>query len=404
MNKNVHLIKDKRFKKNIIKINFRRETNRSEMTKLNFLTHLLLLSSKKYQTERELLYRAKELYDISEEAFVNIYGKTTILSFRFTFLQDKYTEEGNTSKVIDFINELLFNPNVKNNKFDKKAFELAKNEVIEEIKTFDENKNAYSQLKMLEHMDSSSPASIKIVGSLGELENITPENLYEFYLEVFSKSIIDAFTFGDIEESNLSFLKGRGIHKKLDYVYSSKVKEPKTYIEKDNINQSRLVIGYNLVDLNIKEAEYAMQVYLHILGLGPSSKLFMNVREKNSLCYSISANARYINSLMTINAGIDAVNFDESVALINKQVESMKKGNFNKEEVEFAKLSLKTSYQDILENPYTIISSYEATSYIGYDPIKKRIKEIDKVTIEDVKKVANKVKLNTIFLLEGKKK
>lgn len=404
MNKSVHLIKDKRFKKNIIKINFRRETNRSEMTKLNFLTHLLLLSSKKYQTEREILYHAKELYDISEEAFVNIYGKTTILSFRFTFLQEQYTEKGNTSKVMDFINELLFNPNVKNGRFDKKTFELAKNEVIDEIKTFDENKGAYSQLKMLEYMDPDSPAAIKVVGSLKEIEKITPENLYDFYLEVFSKSIIDTFAFGDVEENDLSFLKGKGTKKKLDYNYSSKTREPKKYIEHDSINQSRLVIGYNLVDLTIKEAEYALQVYLHILGISPSSKLFVNVREKESLCYSISANARYLNSIMTINAGIDAINFDRTVDLINKQVEDMKKGKFEIKDIEAAKLSIKTSYQDVLENPYTIINSYESTSYIGYDSIKKRIKEIDKVTLEDVKKVAGKIKLNTIFLLEGKKK
>ena len=404
MNKNVHLIEDDRFKKNIIKINFRRKTDRSEMTKLNFLTHLLLLSSKKYQTERKILYHAKELYDMSEESFVSIYGKTTILSFRFTFLKDLYTEEGNTLKAVDFINEILFNPNVKNGKFDKKTFELAKNEVIDEIKTYDENKNTYSRLKMLEYMDPSSPAAIKVIGSLDELESITPENLYEFYLEVFTNSTIDTFAFGDIIEQDLTFLENKGKNQKLDYIYASKKREPKTYIERDNINQSRLVMGYNLVDLNIKEAEYALQIYLYILGLGPNSKLFTNVREKESLCYSISVTARYINSLMMIFAGIDSTNFDKTVSLINKQVEAMKKGIFKENDIASAKLSIKTSYQEILENPYAIINAYEASNYVGYDSINKRIKEIDKVTIKDIINVANKIELNTIFLLEGRKK
>ena len=401
---NVHLIKNDIFKKNIIKINFRRKTDRSEMTKLNLLTHLLLLSSKKYQTERELLYHAKELYDMSEDASVNIYGKTTILSFRFTFLKDLYTEEGNTSKVVDFINELLFNPNVKRGKFDKKTFELAKNEVIDEIKTYDENKSAYSRLKMLEYMDPSSPASIKTVGSLEELANITRENLYEFYLDIINSSVIDAFIFGDVKENKLTFLNGRGNNQKLDYIYSSKMREPKTYIERDTVNQSKLVMGYNLDGLTIKEATYALQIYLYILGLGPSSKLFTNVREKESLCYSISVTARYINSIMLINAGIDSVNFDKTVSLINKQVEAMRKGSFKESDIKAAKLSIKSSYQEVLESPYSILSSYEVSSYMGYDEIKARIKKIDEVTKEDIKKVANKVKLNTIFLLEGHKK
>ena len=401
---NVHLIKNDIFKKNIIKINFRRKTDRSEMTKLNLLTHLLLLSSKKYQTERELLYHAKELYDMSEDASVNIYGKTTILSFRFTFLKDLYTEEGNTSKVVDFINELLFNPNVKRGKFDKKTFELAKNEVIDEIKTYDENKSAYSRLKMLEYMDPSSPASIKTVGSLEELANITRENLYEFYLDIINSSVIDAFIFGDVKENELTFLDGKGNNQKLDYIYSSKMREPKTYIERDTVNQSKLVMGYNLDGLTIKEATYALQIYLYILGLGPSSKLFTNVREKESLCYSISVTARYINSIMLINAGIDSVNFDKTVSLINKQVEAMRKGSFKESDIKAAKLSIKSSYQEVLESPYSILSSYEVSSYMGYDEIKARIKKIDEVTKEDIKKVANKVKLNTIFLLEGHKK
>ena len=401
---NVHLIKNKNFKKNIIKINFKRKTNRSEMTKLNFLTHLLLLSSKKYKTERIILNRAKELYDMSEEAFVNIYGNATILCFRFTFLKDEYTEKNNSLQVLDFINEILFNPNVKNNKFDKKSFEIAKSEVIDEIKTYQENKNAYSRIKMLEYMDNESPAAIETIGTLEDLEKITPENLYDFYLDVFKNSTIDTFVFGDIEKSKLSFLNNKGIKQKINYVYKSKPSTLKTYIERDKINQSRLVIGYNILDLTAIEAEYALQIYLYILGLGPNSKLFINVREKESLCYSISVTARYVNSLMMITAGIDANNFDKTVALISEQIEAMKKGEFQIKEIASAKLSIKTSYQDILENPYTIINSYESTAYLGYDSIKTRINKIDAVTKEDIIQVANKIKINTVFLLEGKKK
>lgn len=404
MSNNVHLIKDKIFKKNIIKINFRRKTDRSEMTKLNFLTHLLLLSSKKYQTERELLTHAKDLYDMGEEAFISVYGKITLLCFRFTFLKDEYTEPDNSNKVLEFINELLFNPNVKNGKFDKKTFDIAKNEVIDEIKTFEENKNAYSRLRMLEYMDPNSPAAIKSVGSLEDVENITPENLYEFYLDVFKTSVIDTFAFGDIEESKLDFLRNKGSRGNFEYIYESKVRKPKTYIERDEINQSRLVIGYNLVDVTPEEAEYALQLYLYILGLGPNSKLFTNVREKESLCYSISVSARYVNSLMVIFAGIDAKNFDKTVTLIDKQIKAMRKGEFKEHDLESAKLSIKNGYQGILESPYSIINAYEATTYLNYDPIKKRIKEIDKVTIEDIIRIANKIELNTIFMLEGNKK
>ncbi len=403
-NKNVHLIKDRIFKKNILKINFERKTDRSEITKLNFLTHILFLSSNKYKTERKMLTRAQELYDVGQESFVNIYANATILCFRFTFLKDQYTEPNNSKAVMDFINEILFNPNVKNNKFNKKAFEIAKKEVVDEIKTYFENKNTYSRLKMIEYMDKDSPAAIEVVGTLDEIEKITRENLYEFYLNVINTSLIDIFAFGDFKEKDLSFLSKRGANPKIEYFYKTKEHEVRTYIERDNISQSKLVMGYNLIDVSPKEAEYAMQIYLYLLGLGPTSKLFVNVREKASLCYSISVTTRSINSFMMINAGIAAANFDKTVELISKQVDEMRKGNFKEKDIESAKLTIKSSYQEILENPYSIINSYEAVNYLGYDLIKTRIKKIDLVTKEDIINFANKIKLNTIFLLEGKKK
>ena len=182
------------------------------------------------------------------------------------------------------------------------------------------------------------------------------------------------------------------------------MREPKVYIERDKINQSKLVIGYNLIDLTPVEAQYALQIYLYLLGLGPNSKLFTNVREKESLCYSIGVTARYVNSLMMVTAGIDAVNFDKTIDLIDKQISDMCNGNFKAKDIEAAKLSLKSSYQELLESPHSIINFSEASYYLNYDPIKKRIKKIDLVTKEDIINVAKKIKLNTIYLLEGKRK
>lgn len=405
-NNKVHFIKERNFKKNIVKINFRRKTDAREITKLNLLLYILLTTSKKYKTNRELILRAKELYELSPEAFLNIYGNCTVLSFRFTFLKDKYTEENNSLKVIDFINEILFNPDVKNNKFNAKTFRLAKNQVMEDIKTSAENKASYSKKRMCECMDPASPYAIDVAGSLDDLETIDEKELYEFYLDIINNSSADVFALGDIDPKILDNIKFKiaNSDKKVSYIYKSKERKVKTIIERDNLNQSKLVIGYNMNDLTPYEAEYALQIYLYILGLGPDSKLFTNVREKESLCYTISSTAKYAGSFMMISAGIDASTFDKTVGLIDEQIGAMQKGDFTNEEIESAKLSIKTSYRELLENPYTIINSFESSLYLGFDPIKKRLKEIDKIAKEDIVEVAKKIKLNTIYLLEGTKK
>ena len=115
----LHIIKDKAFKKNIIKVNFRRKMNHEEITKLNLIMYILLLTSKKYKTNRELLIKAKELYDLTPESYINIYGNALILSFRFTFLKDKYSEDNNTKESLKFINEILFNPDAQKKSFNE---------------------------------------------------------------------------------------------------------------------------------------------------------------------------------------------------------------------------------------------------------------------------------------------
>lgn len=399
----VHFIKDNNFKKNILKINFRRKTNPREITKLNLLMYILLMTSKKYKTNRELLLKAKELYDLSPEAFINIYGNCTVFSFRFTFLKDKYTEENNSLKVIEFINEILFNPDVKNNKFNKDTFKLAKNQVLDDIKTYSENKAAYSKKRMCECMDPDSPYAIDVVGYLDDLNSVDEKELYDFYLEIINNSSADVFAFGDIDPKVLDSIAFKTINNydNISYIYKSKERKVKTIIERDNLNQSKLVMGYNMNDLTPYEAEYALQIYLYILGLGPDSKLFTNVREKESLCYTIASTAKYAGSFMMISAGIDASTFDKTVDLINEQIKAMENGEFDESNIESAKLSIKTSYRELLENPYTIINSYESSLYLGFDSIKNRLKVIDKVTKEEIIAVAKKIKLNTIYLLEG---
>ena len=132
----LHIIKDKAFKKNIIKVNFRRKMNHEEITKLNLIMYILLLTSKKYKTNRELLIKAKELYDLTPESYINIYGNALILSFRFTFLKDKYSEDNNTKESLKFINEILFNPDVQKKSFNEKCFEIRNGKGIEEQNVF----------------------------------------------------------------------------------------------------------------------------------------------------------------------------------------------------------------------------------------------------------------------------
>ena len=134
---------------------------------------------------------------------------------------------------------------------------------------------------------------------------------------------------------------------------------------------------------------------------GPDSKLFKNVREKNSLCYNVKSNISKIFNLMIITAGIDAKNYKKTVSLIKKELKNMEKGDFSEEEINSAKAIYNSSILSMQDSPYNLIGVYKAKEYLNLDPIEVRIEEIKKVSKEDIVKLSKKIKMDTIFLLEG---
>ena len=144
-----------------------------------------------------------------------------------------------------------------------------------------------------------------------------------------------------------------------------------------------------------------MNVYNFILGGGTDSKLFQNVREKNSLCYSIHSTFQPTSNLLIIKAGIDASSYKKAVSLIKKELTNMEKGDFEESDIEKAKITYLSAFDELEDSPGSIISSYVSCEYLGYDNLEERKNKITEVTKKMVVDVAKKVHADTIYLLEG---
>ena len=149
------------------------------------------------------------------------------------------------------------------------------------------------------------------------------------------------------------------------------------------------------------ELRYVLNVYSYILGGGPDSKLFKTVREKNSLCYYISSISQPLSSTLVIKAGINKEDFRKAVSLIKKEVLSMKKGRFTDDDIIKAKITYINSLKELEDNPDSLIGLYSGIEYLNSDDLDNRFSKINKVTKSDVIKLASKIHLDTIYLLEG---
>ena len=406
---NLHIINTDRFKTVTVRVNFKRPCLREELTKRTLLGHLLTESCKKYETKRKLGIKIEDLYDLKFAGFGTISGNYDIMSFEETFLNEKYTEKGMFEESLNFLFDLIFDPNIEKNKFTKEQFDLCKKMIKEDIDTIKEKPSYYSTMRMYEEMDKKSPVSYRSIGYIEDFKNITVKNLYDYYLTVLNNDIVDIFIIGDVDplkcrkliakSFNISTIKKEGISHIVEY--DSFRSRPKVVKEKLDIEQSRLVIGLKLKNLTEFERKYVMGMYSYILGGGPDSKLFKEVREKHSLCYGISSSYSGTFSVLKISAGINSENFDKTVKLIKKQMKDISLGKFDERDIKCAYMTYMSTFKEIMDSPGSILGTYSSMEYLKLDPIEKRKEEIGKITKEMIIDVSKKIYLDTIYLLEG---
>ena len=403
------MIKTDRFKTVNVQIILSDKIKKEDITKRNFLSDILTYSCNKYKTKRDLSIASQDLYAASVYSTSYRLGNYYNTDINLYFLNEKYSEKGMTEKSMAFFKEIIFNPNVKDNKFDSNSFNIIKNNMKIQIESVKEDTRKYSMIRMLENMDKTMPYSYHGFGYLEDLEKITEENLYEYYKELIRSSNVEIFVIGDIDFSQMEKI----VREQFKFnVYKKKKENPtiihskvrsiaKKVVEEDDINQSKLTIGCKLKDLTEFERNYVLTIYNIILGGGSESLLFKNVREKHSLCYYISSSSNKVDNLLIISSGIAKNNFKKVLSLIKKEMKNIEQGNFSEEAILQAKIRYNSILDEIYDYPNQIISAYYASIILGVDFPEVRKKKIMEVTKDDIIKLSKKVKMDTIYLLGG---
>ena len=411
---NLHVIKTDKFKTITIQFKFKRKIKKEEITLRNMIVNMLCESNSVYKTERELLIATEELYGLDHRSTNYMSGKYNVMSFEVSFLNEEYTEPGMLDKSIDFLYNMLFKPNIEKEngevKFSQEQYNISYNFLKDRIQSIIEEHSYYARIRMLEYMEPNSYSSYRACGYIEDLENLDNTKLYKYYESILNSDILDIFVIGNVNVSHIEKViseKFKGIRtiKKPSESHFVTFKKhrlvPQTIKEKLHINQSKLVLGLKIDKMTDFELRYVLSVYSYILGGGPDSKLFKNVREKNSLCYYISSQPFPLYSMLTISAGINKKSFKNTLSLIKKEIHNMKKGKFNNDDIIKAKVTYINSLKELEDNPNSLLGLYAGIEYLNSDTLEDRFIKINKVTIQDVVRLASKIHLDTIYLLEG---
>lgn len=414
---NIYKIKDEKFKSIYLSFNFIMPVNRVENSENAVLGSILGKACDKYKTQKEIEEYLYSLYGAAFNVNIEKLGDLYNIEFKIEFINKKFLP-GNvdvSNECINFLYDIIYNPYLVNGSFDESIVEREKSAILNRIKERKDDKLRYSVQKMEELLCPNEAFGMNLYGDEDIVEKITSQDLYKRYNNNIKNSYIMILLSGNLDGYNdledkikevfkdklnnrvsLSMLES-GISENW---ISGNIEEVK---ETQDTTQSVLSLGMKIKDFE-KQEYFAFNVYNTILGGTPSSKLFQNVREKESLAYTVRSRYYRFKPLLVIYAGIQLQNYEKAKNVIIEQIEDIKKGNISDIEFESAKESL---LADLLEwnDSKVALAKMKMTNIISFlnddMTIEKMRENIRKVTIQDVIDVAQKVVVEKVFLLGG---
>lgn len=409
---NIHFIKTDRFKAVNIDIFFTKKFKKEDISYANLLCKMLTYTSKKYNTKNKLAIKLEELYSLKYGSIFSVRGNAEHINLGIEFINPKYTEEGMYKESLNFLKEVLFNPHIEKNGFNHKIFDINIENLKTQIDTLKVNPELFSFFKYRSIMYEGTPTAYSLLGTEFDYEKINPKKLYNFYKTLFKDFKIDIIVAGDLEEreeniileaiedmfKNIKPKKIKEIDLYIKYKPTSKVKE---VIEKGEFNQSQLYMGYRFKDINEFELKYVLVIYNAILSKIDNSVLFESLRINNYLCYSIDSSKNNYNTSITINSGINKVNFNKAVDLIKKSIEDMTDIKNINSKLNVALKTLNTIINDYYDDVYSLIDYYYSNEFEALGSIEERREKLMSITAEDVVTLGTKAYLSTIYMLEG---
>lgn len=407
----IHTIKTDKFKNCSIEIIYKNKLVKDEISANNMVVDMLMHTSKKYPTRRDVSIALEDLYSASLRGVSTRLGNSFFISFVMDFLDPKYCEKGYLEDIIKFQFEMLQNPNITNGEFDSRSFNIIKNRLKADIESLTENSTRYGLRRSFGHMDSSSPSSYSMLGTLEELDSITTTNLVNTYNNIMNNYDCDIYVIGNLDMDNVvelikKYFNNRTIkNNHIELYVDNKLKRKVTDVtEHGNYEQDTFIMIHNVKDLSKREKDYVIHLFNVIFGSGGlTSKLYQYVREENSLCYSINSVYQKYDQLLVIYSGLDGSAKELCMELVDKALNEMIDGDFSLEELDNAKKQIISSIRMSEDTLGGIVNNYLFMNLDQMALYDERIKEFNTVTREEIQEVAKKIKLNTVYLLKGDK-
>ena len=406
----LYCCRDTRFKQGCLSFQLVRPMAAAESAMNALIPSILLRGTKQHGDLRAITEHLDDLYGAAVSTIVRRIGDYQTTGLYCSFMDDRFALPGDRvlEPMLAFLSELLLDSPVEGEGFLPAFVESEKKNLIATIESELNDKRAYAMGRLLRTMCREDTFGLPRLGEVEAVAAIDPEALYRHYRKILEESHIQIFYVGSAEaETVASLLKPMlsRIHRnyeKLDPQTAFHTCDGVDTVETMEVSQGKLCMGFVSPITNRMPEFPAMQVLNTILGAGMTSKLFLNIREKMSLCYSIGSSYYGTKGIVTVSAGID---FDKEAitrAEVLRQLDACKTGDISDEELTAARQAILSSLRGIHDSPSGIEGYYAtaALSGMGLTPA-AYMAAVEAVTKEEVVAAANTLQLHTTYFLKG---
>lgn len=405
-----------KFKSNLLSLSLLSPLKAETASANALLPYVLRRGTERHPDMESLSAALDDLYGGSIEPSVRKKGETQAVGFVASFLDDAFAP-GQTRILEDaaqLLGDLFLRPATEKGGFRSDYVEGERANLIDRIQAQINEKRAYSLLRLSQEMCANEPYGVDKLGDEEHAAALTPVSLWARYQALLSTAPVELYYCGSAPadraaEALTAALAGLPRAAELEepecgVQAEAACETPRLVTESLDVTQGKLALGFRTGGSCVWEDDFpALMVFNAVYGGTPTSKLFLNVREKLSLCYFASSILEKCKGILMVSSGIEFGNYEKAKAEILTQLENCRQGAIEDWELVAARQAIISSLSATLDAQGRLEDFWLGQAMAGLEEEPQALAQrIAAVTKEQVVAVANKLELDTIYFLKGK--
>lgn len=385
----------------------------SATSRLALLPHVLKSGTKSYPSPPDLVRRQEELYSADLSCGIFKTGDTETLYFSVGMLRREFVPDGEDllPPAADLLCELIFHPYIDRitGVFSEEYVVREKKTATDRILAKQNHKPSYARAQCLAAMYEGEAYGISELGTIEELQKVTPAALFATYRNLLAEAHAEIFYTGTEAPERVTKAlldEFKNINRHLCPLPKTDVSIPKRrkkhLVERADANQGNLCIGFRS-GLSFGDPQQpAFSLFHMIYGSSATSKLFVNVRERLGLCYTCRTYAQSSKGLLMVYAGIENAMRHRALREIYRQFKKMRLGKITEKELEGAKTGLVNQLRMLHDDPAAMERWYFVRALFGVSETpEEATQKLLSVTTREIAAVARRLRVDTVYFLRG---